>query len=130
MEAKLDKFVRTKSYENSEAIGIIKKRIQEEVEAILGKEAGDLRKENERLYAEEKEFRAKAKEIIVKAFKDKSLVGVSTQTGPHGSLICDYVGKIVHIYSSGDCFDLVDPNAHEGRSFTIGSSCLLSIKIL
>lgn len=130
MEAKLDEFVRTKGYENSEAMTEIRRRITEEVELQFAVEAGHLRDENKAFRELELAFRKEGARIAKHAFKTKALVGVKTQTGRGGSLIREYVGQVVNLYSDGDCFDLADPNVYDGKPFTIGSSCLLSIKVL
>jgi hypothetical protein len=129
MEAKLNQFVRTKGYENSETMTEIRRRITEEVELILGVETKHLQEENKQLRDEELAFRENAKPIIKHAYETKALVGVKTQVGPKGSIIHEYVGHVEKLYSS-DCFNFVDPNEFDGKPFTIGLSCLLSIKIL
>jgi hypothetical protein len=130
MEAKLDKFVRIKGYENSEAMTDIRRRITEEVELRFAEEANVLRDENKAFREEELEFRKAGYEIAEYAYKNKSSVKVATQTGRGGTLIREYVGYVESLYESSKCFNFVTKDEYDGKPFTIGMSCLLSIKIL
>jgi hypothetical protein len=130
MEATLNKFVRTKTSQNYEVIDEIRKRIRERIEAEYSEELNALRDENQYFYQKEKVFRDQAKEVVKSAYTHKNRILVKTQVGKNGSIIHEYIGHIEKIYSGGDCFDMIDTEIHDGKPFTIGLSCLLSIKIL
>lgn len=118
--------------ENSDQITLIREKIKNRIEAELQAEAGDLRKVNDELFAQERKFRDDVWKHIVQAHKDGSRVRVETQTGRGGTLIREYVGNVTKLYSS-DCFNMLPEKGSKSDmrgEFTIGSSCLLSFELL
>jgi cation transport regulator ChaB len=108
-------------------------KVQRKYEAMAMEEYKDLRDRRDTLYKEENEFRAKASEFL-KQLKPGDKVSVQTQVGPDGgTIIQDYNNAVIeHIHIIGskvNTFNVSDPAIYDGKPFTIGLGCLLSIKL-
>ena len=123
----LNPYVRIIKDENYEKLKSIENEIRERIQAEYTEEIEALRKQNEELHSEDKKFRAQAKVVLRKVtFEDT--VKLSVQVGKGSTTIRHYVGKVVQ-YDGGDVFNVVVPDHMDGKEFTIGLSCLQSIKI-
>lgn len=114
-------------YQNSDQIEAIRQRIKKRIESEMLAEAGDLRKANDELHAQEMKFKDEVWKYIVQADKDQSRVRVKTQVGRGATIIHDYIGVVSKIHTSGLFNMKADGRENE---FSIGLSCLLSFEII
>ncbi len=117
-KASLPKSNRQKRYDN-----------QDEIERLTA----PFKKENAELYAAELAFREEAKKILLSCTPTVSgtILRVSTQTGRRSSIVRKYIGNLEYKFGYSDStFNFVDRKYNDGKPFTIGFSCLLSIEIV
>jgi hypothetical protein len=130
MKSELRKEVRIKKDENNILLENIKYEIRERVEEEYNSETQAIREENDKLRQEEKEFISNAKYILASA-SPMDLLQVKTQVGRGSTVIHEYTGSLEYKYKNGDgVFNFVDLSYNNGKPFTIGFSCLLSVEKL
>ncbi len=100
--------------------------------AVANIELNEIRKQMDELYATEREFRQEASNLL-KTLKQGDVVNIAVQVGPNGS-------EIIHRYENAEIesvsvinfsvntFNVSVKEINEGKPFTIGLSCLLSIE--
>ena len=127
----LNKDVRIKRDENYVVLTNIENQIRNEVRKRFADETKVLREETDSFVKEEKEFHRKAQEML-RGLTPNDKLKVCTQVGKGSSVINEYVGYIEkNIKYSDTWFNFIsDDRMNDGRPFTIGFSCLLSIEKL
>lgn len=130
MKAELSKDVRIKRDLNYEVLRSIESRISAQIRAEFESEVSAIRGENEKFHKEDKDFREQAKEILRK-ITPETLVKVKTQVGKGSEVVQRYTGHIERDFKYSDgTFNFISPGKYDGKPFTIGFSCLLSIEVL
>jgi len=130
MKAEQSKYTRIKINENYEVLRSIEQEISNRIKLEFASEIQGLKAENDLLYKEEKAFIDQAKEILKRA-NTTTLLKVKTQTGKNSELIREYTGTIQSEFNCYDSiFNFISPNNYDGKPFSIGFSCLLSIEII
>lgn len=128
MKVELSKSVRIKKDENYEALQSIEREISNRIKAEYQNEVSALKSENERLHTEDKAFREQAKKFL-RNVTPATLLKVQTQVGRGSTIIQEYTGYIEKPFGYSDgTFNFCSPDNYDGRPFTIGLSCLLSIE--
>lgn len=131
MKVEISKNARIKRDENYEVLRSLEQEISNRIRAEFANEVQGIKKENENYHEMEKSFREQAKELL-KNVTPETLLRVKTQVGHNSTIINEYTGHIerkFNWYKDGT-FDFISPDKYEGKPFTIGLSCLLSIEIL
>ena len=130
MKAGMNKDVRVIRTGNYEILRKIETEIKMRVQNEYLAETDALRKENEDLLTTEKQFYDEA-EAVLNSLKYGEQIRVETQVGPGGSIVNTYVGHIESPYRNGrKMFNMISDDKLNGKPFTIGFSCLLSIEKL
>ena len=130
MKAKLHKGVRVKRDENYTLLQTIEREIRERIQTEYNSQTTALRLENDALRAEEKNF-IKDAQFTLSTIRVFDKIKVETQVGPGSSIVKEYVGHLEHPYKQGDgVFNMIDKKYYDGKPFSIGMSCLLSIETL
>ena len=130
MKVALNKDVRIKRDENYEVLRSIEQKISDRIRAEFANEISDIKAENEKFHTEDKSFREQAKELL-KTITTETLLKVKTQVGKGSTIIQEYTGHIERNFKYNDgTFNFVSPDKYDGKPFTIGFSCLLSIEVL
>ncbi len=128
--AELSKNIRIKRDENYEILRLIEQRVSDRIRAEFANEISDIQLENKKNLEEEKLFREQAKEIL-KTATTETLLKVETQVGKGSTVIQEYTGRIDKQFKYNDgTFNFICSDKYEGKPFTIGFSCLLSIEVL
>ena len=130
MKAGMNKDVRITRTGNYDILKGIETEIKMRVQDEYLEQTTAIRKENEDLLVTEKQFYAEA-EAVLKSLYPTDQIKVETQVGPGGNIVNTYVGHLEYPYSNGrKMFNMISTDKLDGRPFTIGFSCLLSIEKL
>lgn len=130
MKAELNEFTRTKKYQNYEVIQSINDTIAERIKAEYNAELTALKEENETLRKEEKAFEEEARKVLM-AITPQTKIRIKTQVGKNGTIVNTYEGHIEYKLGYGfGVFNMVCATRYDGKPFTIGMSCLVSIEVL
>lgn len=124
--------------EISETIRINSRVLSEEIEEIRSdfmKQANiataTMKKEKEELWLVERDFKQRASDFI-RTLKIGDRLHIKTQVGPGGTVINTYPNCTLESVSviglSVNTFNVSAPDIYDGKPWTIGLSCLLSIK--
>ena len=130
MEARLSREVRIKRDENYIILKNIEDGIRERVRKEYESETKALREENSTLTQTEKEFRKEANDILSFVSSEATLK-VETQVGPGSTIVREHIGHLAKPFRPGDgYFDMRAMDYNDGKPFTIGFSCLMSIEVI
>jgi len=130
MKVEMSKDVRTTKNANYEILSNIEREIKSRIQDEFLSETTAIRKENENLVAHEKMFYGIADELLC-TLQPTDEIKIESQVGPGGSIVNTYVGHLEFPYRKGDkMFNMVSPDKLDGKPFTVGFSCLLSIEKL
>ena len=124
--------------EISETIRINARTISDEIQEITSDftrqanlATASLRKERDELWAAERDFKQEASDFI-RSLNIGDRLHIRTQVGPGGTIVNTYDNCILHNVSviglRVNTFDVTSPDMYGGKPWTIGLSCLLSIK--
>ena len=129
-KVELHQDIRIKRDENYEVLRSIEQRISERIRSEFQAEVSDMKAENENFHKQDKEFVEQAKELL-KTITPETLLRVKTQVGRGSTIIQEYEGHIQRNFKYNDgSFNFISPGKYDGRPFTIGFSCLLSIEVI
>lgn len=97
-------------------------------------ELKDIKEQWDKNFNEEVEFCKKVTDILTNV-KYKQKANIKTQVGPNGGeTINDYPNATIESVSiinyKVNVFNVTHPDAYEGKPFSIGLSCLLSIELI
>lgn len=121
---------RIKLRQNYEALDSIKREITKRVEQEYSVELKALEEENKYFRDEEVRLKKDAKDFLL-SVNAKTKLKVCVQVGEGGRIINEYVGTLQRDFTRYDTyFNFIDPTYLDGKPFTIGFSCLLSIEKL
>jgi hypothetical protein len=130
MKAELNAGNRIKRLENYEAMEAIRIEISKRIQLEYSKELKAYTDENEKLYVDEKSF-FKEVQIILNSVDVSTKLKVVTQVGKGSTVLNTYEGHIEKKIGYRDTyFNFCCEERYDGKPFTIGFSCLVSIEIL
>ena len=127
-KVELSEHIRIKRDENYEVLRTLKETISQKIRAEFESETKGVSDENESFHKQDKEFREKASELL-KTLNTQTKLKVKTQVGRGSTLIHEYEGYLRRKYTDG-VFDFIDESKYDGKPFSIGLSCLLSIEVV